>query len=448
MIFSFWGVVGVRSAGGDLFFESEESRISFSSGDLKLVPPAEEYVKFAIGKKCVLGVYGLPGSRVVAERSEWVSEHPFGGGHLSYLFFTEKTEQKSYVGRTWSGDVIFKIPYFSAEKYFAPAAIALGNQDSWIVFDLAGAKIKEIPCSGLSNRLGRAHFTEDLFFFRGGKEAEYQIYDVKNRDIVSSVTVVGAVVCMLALPSGAILLVDAEGVKRFEYYGSQGVKLETLHRFASPLDVEESDALTWCDTERAYVAINRDPDNHILVALPLVGSGQVEELLWAEAWAITNQCGFLDGQNYLSLKRKNLLADNAVMLWSPTQPLTAELLYVDLSPHIQVSQVPSAAKGKHGYGIKIEDTSTNRAVRSAAYELGRLLSESCSGAYNHAEKILDRKFDGQFHIEITSLAEPDKFEQDFLPGYIEFFRYFGGLSPAGSKASLAKPAITWKVSFK
>lgn len=435
--------MGVRALPDGLAFESKESRLSFINGELELIPAADQYVRFSAGENRVLKSYGKPPIQVVSGNTEWVTNGAFIGGSASYIFLQEEREQKLYVARSWSGDELFQLPYFYGEQYFASQAIAIGNQDLWTIYDLAGFKAKEVTCSGLSSRPGRAYFTDTQFFFREGKEPRYQIYDVGRRDLVSSVSVVGGLFGTLALPCGSVLLIDAEGVKRLDQAGSINAALQTIHRFSTPLDIDENDVVVWHDTKYAYVASSVDRNNQLLLAISLAGSDPVQELRWSETWAITDQGGCISGYNYLTLERKDLLADNAVMLWKPGEPLTEKLLHQELSPVVEVSQVSSPTKGKHGYCIAIQDALPNRAVRSAVNELGCLLGVCCSGVYNRAEEILDRRFDGKFYIEITTPVGPNDFEREFLFEYIKYFRYYGGLSPAGSKASLADPIITW-----
>ncbi|MDQ7986250.1 hypothetical protein QYS36_15020 [Pseudomonas sp. G34] len=445
MIVNILGIFGVEDRGKELIFDSQESRIVVSDDEFRLVPEAQTYVKFAQDDVKVTSSYGDGTLSISGSDGEWTSKHVFLGGSLSYGFFNEKGDQDLYVARTWGGRVIFQIPYFHAENFFGSSAIALGNKDKWSIFDLAGQCIQEVICSGLYVRIGRAHFTVKFFLFRRGEAAEYQIYDVKQQQFTASLYVIGAVFAVLYMPDGDFLLIDGEGIKRLKYDGA-ATKLETLHCFSLILTTSQADVVVWHDNSRVFVAINYEGNHQLLFALPLQGEGEIEQFAWSNTWSITRLGGFRSGWNYLSLRRKDLLSDNAVMLWRENQPLNAQLLAYDLSRAVTVSQVTSATKGKHGYGITIEDTSSNRAVRTAALELGRLLSEACSGIYNEADVILDRKFDGNFYIEFTTSDEPDNFERTFLLEYIKYFRYFGGLSPAGSKATLAEPILTWKSS--
>lgn len=443
MIFNFLGVIAVQASREGLMFESEESRAQYSDGKFELEPPAPDFLRLSLSGKRVLDSYQENEIRVLTSEGEWSVPHSFLGGNQSYVFLYEETDQGRYVARNWSGDVLFQMPYFGAEGYFAPGLIALGDEQRWSVFDLTGATVKDIPCSGLSGRFGQARFTDRLFLFRTVSDPTYAIYDVEKREIVSSVSVADCALALLALPGGETWLVDVEGVKRFDHCSSPQTDLQTIHRFVNPLDATQNDVHIWHDTSRVYVASSLSRNSQLLLAIPLDGNGPVEELRWAGAWSITWRGGYLNGYNYLTLERSDLLADNGVMVWEPGQPLSEELVRVDMSPVVEVKEAPSAIKGKHGFHIRIEDTSNNRAVRSAAHEIGRLLGESCNGAYSRALQIQDRKFDGQFHIEITSTAQPTEFERSFLPHYLGFFRDSGGLSPAGSKASLADPIIIW-----
>lgn len=457
MLFNFWGIAAVDTTPAGLEFVSEESRVMLTEGNSTplLKPPVDEYLKFSIGGNRVVGNFRKEGdhNRINHAQGEWLSPHSFLGGQPSYAFFNEEQDngQDLYVARRWDGELIFQMPYYYAERYLAPTAIALGNQQQWAVYDLAGTKLEEITGVDRSERRWRPRFTDDLFFFRTTEESIYQVYDVAQRAFAGSISVVDGLVGVLALPSGGTLLVDAEGVKLLG--ASAGSALRTVHRFDQPLDADGNDFLGWHDGTRACMAFTGWLQPQVLLAIPLSGVGhagpvpvQAEELRWDTPWEITNQCGLVDGLNYLTLRRKDLLAESALLMWRPDEPLTHALLEPHLSPVVRVTQPPSPKKGKHCYRIEIEDaSSTNRAVRSAAFELGRLLSESCSGPYNNAQVIPDRQFDGQFYIDITCAAEPDALERGYLADYIQYFRHWGGLSPAGSRAALKDPVITWNI---
>lgn len=445
MIVNILGVFGVEDVGGDLIFDSQEARIVVLDDDFRLAPATQRYVKFELGNLRVTSSYGDGTLSISGPDGEWTSKQVFLGGGLDYGFFSEKGDEHLYVARTWSGRAIFQIPYFHAENFLGSSVIALGDKDKWSIFNLEGRCIQEVECSGLYGRIGRAHFTDQIFLFRTGEVAEYQVYDSKQLRITVSLCVIGAVLSLLYLSDGDFLLVDGEGIKRLKYDGFNA-QLETLHRFPSILTPSLADVVVWHDNSRAFVAVNYDGNNQLLYAISLKGESHIEEFEWSDTWSITKLGGFRLGWNYLSLRRKDLLSDNAVMLWRENQSLDVHLLSYDLSRVVTVNQVASTMKGKHGYGIVIEDFSPNRAVRTAALELGRLLSETCSGVYNEADEILDRKFDGNFYIEITTSGSPDEFERNFLLEYIRYFRYFGGLSPAGSKSTLADPVLKWNSS--
>lgn len=460
MLFNFWGIAAVDTMPAGLVFVSQESRIALVEGNNTplLTPRVDEYLKFTIAGNRVVGNFRKEGdrNRITHAEGEWVSMQSFLGGQLSYVFFNEEQldGEDLYVARRWDGELIFQMPYYYAKRYLAPAAIALGDDKRWAVYDLAGTKLEEIAGVDRSERRWRPRFTDDLFFFRTTEEPTYQVYDVAQRAFTGSVTVVDGLVGVLALPGVGTLLVDAEGVKLLGSSASNsGSALQMLHRFDTPMDADGNDFLGWHDATRAYMAFTGWLQPQVLLAIPLGGVGQAgsspaqaEELRWDTPWEITHRCGLVDGLNYLTLQRKDLLAESALLMWRPGEPLAHALFEPHLSPVVRVTQPPSPRKGKHGYLIEIEDaSSTNRAVRSAAFELGRLLSESCSGPYNNAQVIPDRQFDGQFHIDITCTAEPDELERGYLTDYIQYFRHWGGLSPAGSRAALADPVITWNI---
>lgn len=456
MLFNFWGIAAVDTTPAGIVFASKESRVVLAQGNSHplLTPPVDEYLKFSIGGNRVVGNFRTEEdrNRISHDEGEWTSMQSFLGGQLSYLLFNEEQLDAAdlYVARRWNGELIFQMPYYYAKRYLAPVAIALGDDNRWTVYDLAGTKLEEIVGVDRSERRWQPRFTDGLFFFRTTEEPIYQVYDVEQRAFTGTINVVDGLVGVLALPCGNTLLVDAEGVKLLGS-SSAGSALQTLHRFDMPLDADGNNFLGWHDTTRAYMAFTGWLQPQVLLAIPLssvgqAGPAQAEELRWDTPWEITKQCGLVDGLNYLTLQRKDLLAESALLMWRPDEPLTHALLEPHLSPVVRVTQPPSPKKGKHGYRIEIEDaSSTNRAVRSAAFELGRLLGESCSCPYNNAQAIPDRKFDGQFHIDITCAAEPDELERGYLTDYVQYFRYWGGLSPAGSRTALADPVITWNI---
>lgn len=455
MLFNFWGIVSVDSTPEGIVFASEESRIVLDQGNnLLLTPPVDDFVKFAIAGQRVVRWFSKEGTGIHHPQGEWVSRHDVLGCHQSYLLFNEEEDgQDLYVARRWNGEAMFTMPYYYAECHFAPAAMALGKDRCWTVYDLTGMKLLEMVGVDRSERRWLPRFSDRLFFFRTTEEPVYQVYDVEQRKFRDDVTVVDGLVGVFALPGGGTLLVDAEGVKLLGDADQGGGGLQMLHRFDTPMDVDGNDLMAWHDGTRVYMAFTGWLQPQVLLALALREMGdtagpsplQAEELRWDSTWEITNQCGVVDGRNFLTLQRKHLLAESALLVWRPDEPLTQALLEPVLSPVVRVAQAPSPKKGKHGYRIEVQDTSANRAVRSAAFELGRLLGESCSGPYNQASEIPDRKFDGQFHVSIACANEPDELERGYLTAYIKFFREWGGLSAADGRSPLANPVITWNI---
>jgi hypothetical protein len=428
-----------------LSINTEESGALVSATEVKLVPPAATYLRFATSKAEVFNVYRKTGSTVITSGKEWYTRDLFVGGNETYcMLMSVDSEGNEFYGvHDWSGNELGRLPLIIGDEYFASTWVALSKEKTSQLFSLQGEKLGHLQAITVSvGRQQPIFFTERFALFKHALGSDYQIYDVSKQQLTSTISVSEAVCGVVQSASGLTYLVDAQGIKQLNYDG-ESATLEPRHVFDTPLDIDQAKVRLWCDEQHLYVAINRDGESQALISVALKDTAEVQVLSWSAPWVINFQGGFVGGYNYVTLRRDVLLSDNAVLLWKTGQPLSPELLDFDLSPVVEVSQATSSTKGKHGYRLRIEDTSCNRAIRSAAYELGRVIGESCSGAYNESETILDRKFDGQFHIEIATPVAPSEFEQAFLPAYIQYFRKFGGLSPAGSKASLAEPIITW-----
>ncbi|WP_431482973.1 hypothetical protein [Pseudomonas solani] len=428
-----------------LFINTEESGAIVSSMEVKLVPPEATYLRFATSKAEVYNVYRKTGSTIITSGKEWQTRDLFVGGNETYcMLMSVDAEGNEFYGiHDWSGNEMGRLPLIVGDEYFASTWVALSKEKATQLFTLQGEKLGHLQAITVSvGRQQPIFFTERFALFKHALGSDYQIYDVSKRQLTATISTSKALCGVVQSASGLTYLVDAQGIKQLNYDG-ESATLETRHVFETPLDIDQAKVRLWCDEQHLYVAVNRDGESQVLISVALKDAPEVQALSWSAPWVINFHGGFVGGYNYVTLRRDVLLSDNAVLLWKTGQPLSPELLDFDLSPVVEVSQTRSSAKGKHGYRLRIEDTSPNRAIRSAACELGRLLSESCSGAYNQSETILDRKFDGQFHIEIATPVAPSVFEQAFLPAYIQYFRKFGGLSPAGSKASLADPIITW-----
>ncbi|WP_435634739.1 hypothetical protein ACSC9U_24795 [Pseudomonas solani] len=402
-------------------------------------------MRFATSEVEVFNSYKEDGCTVIASGKEWHTRDLFIGGGGAYCVFrsVDAEGSKFYGIYDWNGTELGRLPFIVGNKYFASTWMALSKEKTSQLFTLQGEKIGHLEAITVS--IGRQQpifFTECFALFKHALGSDYQIYDVSKQQMTSTISVSEAVCGVVQSASGLTYLVDAQGIKQLNY-GCESATLEPRHLFDSPLDIDQAKVHLWHDEQHLYVAVNRDGESQMLISVALKDASEVQVLNWSAPWVINFQGGFVGGYNYVTLRRDVLLSDNAVLLWKTGQPLTSELLEFDLSPVVEVSQAASRVKGKHGYRLRIEDTSSNRAIRSAAYELGRLISESCSGAYNESEEILDCEFDGQFHIEITTSIAPNEFEQTFLPSYLRYFRISGVLSPEGSKAALADPIITW-----
>lgn len=445
MIVNIIGSASFRLAPEGLSINTEESGALVSATEAKLAPPAATYLRFSTSTVEVLNSYKEDGCTFIAHGKEWHTRDLFIGGDETYcvLRSADAEGNKFYGVYDWSGSELGRLPFIVGDKYFASTWVALSKEKTSQLFTLQGEKLGHLQSITVSvGRQQPIFFTERFALFKHASGSDYQIYDVSKRQLTATISVSEAVCGVVQSASGLTYVVDAQGIKQLDYDG-ESATLEPRHLFDTPLDIDQAKVRLWCDEQHLYVAINRDGGSQVLISVALKDASEVKVLNWSAPWVINFQGGFLGGYNYVTLRRDVLLSDNAVLLWKAGQPLTAELLEFDLSPVVEVSQTTSSVKGKHGYRLRIEDTSSNRAIRSAAYELGRLLSESCSGAYNESEEIMDCEFDGQFHIEVTTSIAPDEFEQAFLPSYLRYFRTFGVLSPEGSKASLADPIITW-----
>jgi hypothetical protein len=450
MLLNFIGTATVSCQGENFVFDSAESRLILEVESTKLVSPVTTYREFSTDKAIVISTRDI-GKVIEFEGVRWETSALFLGGNTDYAVFVEQAEQDTeyYVGRDWAGSSLFSLPYiFHDETFFGRDLFVMGDEKQWSIYDLQGHTINTFAGGGESDRSGYSFFTESYYFFRTRDAYVYQVYETATRSFCRNISFETPLLGVLQLPDGCLLALDCLGIRRISRVG-EALCSEVLYSFSTPIDCHFADALLWHDSGRVYIGLNTyvglySGGNHQLIALSLSDNSVIETVRWVDDWEITNRCGFVGGKNYLTLQRKYLLSDGAILLWGADEPLTSLILQPDVSPHCLVSQSASSKKGKHGYRIEVQDASVNRAIRTAALHIGRLLSESCKGAYNHnSREILDRKFDGQFSIEIRSTTAPNEFEQAYLPDLIEYFRYWGGLSPAGSNGSLLVPEVTW-----
>jgi hypothetical protein len=447
MLINIVGNFTFEQRGNCLFMGTEESAALVADGQARLVPPEPTYVRFRAPGVTAYETYADDVTTIDHGGRQWSSTDLLRGGTEGYgVWRAEDADGKPVrMVRDWDGNPIATLPNLFGPGHFASKAMVFTNDDDAHVYSPEGALIASFALKGRGAGIQPlAHFAEQQAFLRtDGEAASYRVFDLQRLEVSATLRVASAIFATCSLAGGSILLVDAEGLQRWDP-GSPD-RLHLLHRFATALDAKEVKMLLWHDGQHAYVSIDHDHerDRHTLLAVALVGSGGAQELHWSSAWATTIHGGFLAGQNYLSLKRKTLLADNAVLVWAPGQPLTPELFQPGASNAVVgVEQVRSATKGKHGYRVRVEDSDPNRAVRLAALELGRLIGETCKGAYVLTDGAVDRKFDGAFQVEIACAGEPTDFERGFLPAYLGYFRDVGQASPAGSKAHLSL-AITW-----
>lgn len=450
MLVNIVGNFSFEQRGKALFIGTEESAAMVCDGQAQLVPPEPAYLLFSVPGVTAHAPYGDGPITVRHAGGQWDNADWLIGGAPDYGVSRTRNSEGDFVRivHGWDGKPLATLPNSTGPRHIGPTAMVFTDSKSAHVYSPQGEVVASFTLQGHGVGVQPlAHFTDRLAFLRtDGDGPAYQMFDLQRLEANGPLAVAGAIFGVRSLPDGSTLVVDAEGIHRLGRDGGSGEPPYLLHRFEAALDTERAKLLLWHDPQHAYVAIDHDRDHQTLLAVPLAGNGaRVQELRWSDTWAITLHGGFLAGQNYLSLKRKALLADNALLLWATGQALSPALLQADASPVVEVAQVPSATKGKHGYRLRIEDTCNNRAVRSAALELGRLLGEACFGPYQQTDEVLDRKFDGHFHMEIATSREPTDFERGFLLAYVGYFRDAGHLSPAGSKARLAPPAVTWTV---
>lgn len=449
MLINVVGSFDFEQRGDALFMGTEESAALVADGQARLVPPEAIYLVFRTPGITVYTPYGDDTTTVDHDGRQWSSTDCLLGGAEGYGVWLTDGASGGYVRivRDWGGNAIVTLPSLVGPSHFARRAMVFTEDESALVYSPEGALIGSFtlkkPGAGIQKL---AHFAEQQAFLRtDGEVAAYQVFDLQRLEVTATLRVASAIFAMCPLSAGSILLVDAEGLQRWDPDSPNTLQL--LHRFATALDAKEAMLLLWHDGLHAYISIDHDHarDHHTLLAVPLAGSqdAPVQELHWSSAWATTIHGGFLAGQNYLSLKRKTLLADNAVLVWAPGQPLSPELFEPGAGTAVvEVAQARSATRGKHGYRVRVQDDNPNRAVRLAALELGRLLGDTCKGPYIQVDEAVDDKFDGAFQVEISSAVEPTDFERGFLPAYLGYYRDTCYLHPAGSRARLSL-AVTW-----
>lgn len=449
MLVNIVGSFDFEQRGDALFIGTEESAALVADGQARLVPPEATYVTFRALDVTVYVPYGDDTTTIHHGGRQWSSTDCLLGGAEGYGVWLTQDSDGAYmcIVRDWDGNSIVTLPSLVGPRHFARKAMVFTEDEKAQIYSPQGALIASFALERAGAGIQKlAQFAEQQAFLRtDGEAAAYQVFDLQRLEVSATLRVASAIFAMCPLSDGSILLVDAEGLQRWDP-GSPDT-LHLLHRFATALDAKEVLMLLWHDGQHAYISIDHDHvrDRHTLLAVPLAGAqgAAVQELHWSSAWATTIHGGFLAGQNYLSLKRKTLLADNAVLVWAQGEPLSPELFQPGTDTTVvEVEQVRSATRGKYGYRVRVQDDNPNRAVRLAALELGRLLGDTCEGPYVQVDEAVDRKFDGAFQVEIASAVEPTDFERGFLPAYLGYYRDACYLHPAGSRARLSL-AVTW-----
>lgn len=357
-------------------------------------------------------------------------------------------EEKEYVAMTMAGDELFKLPYRPDEVFCEENNIIAGHNDQWKIYSLDGQMI--YSCEG---RVHWQHYplgricSKACFFESPKQDGSYQVFDLIRQKPAAQIKVDGTILGVLPIRENRIIVVDHSGLFAISI-NDAGISMGEKHNFQIQTDLNIAEfnprgAKIWSDGVYAYIA-TESPFNdgvHLLVSASLEDGKPIQQISWENEWAVIGNAGFICNHNHLQLRRRQVMSDGGVMIWPAGALLSEDLFKEVLSPNLEATEIPSETKGKKTFHIKIHDRSVNNAVRSAASVICRHLGESCKGPYNLSESVSNRKFDGQFHVEIWSPQEPNEFEREYLVKLVEFQRYYGGLSPAGSRSGLKIPKI-------
>ena len=357
-------------------------------------------------------------------------------------------EEKEYVAMTMAGDELFKLPYRPDEVFCEENNIIAGHNDQWKIYSLDGQMI--YSCEG---RVHWQHYplgricSKACFFESPKQDGSYQVFDLIRQKPAAQIKVDGTILGVLPIRENRIIVVDHSGLFAISI-NDAGISMGEKHNFQIQTDLNIAEfnprgAKIWSDGVYAYIA-TESPFNdgvHLLVSASLEDGKPIQQMSWENEWAVIGNAGFICNHNHLQLRRRQVMSDGGVMIWPAGALLSEDLFKEVLSPNLEATEIPSETKGKKTFHIKIHDRSVNNAVRSAASVICRHLGESCKGPYNLSESVNNRKFDGQFHVEIWSPQEPNEFEREYLAKLVEFQRYYGGLSPAGSRLGLKVPKV-------
>lgn len=357
-------------------------------------------------------------------------------------------QEKEYVAMTMAGDELFKLPYRPDEVFCEENNIIAGHNDQWKIYSLDGQMI--YSCEG---RVHWQHYplgricSKACFFESPKQDGSYQVFDLIRQKPAAQIKVDGTILGVLPIRENRIIVVDHSGLFAISI-NDAGISMGEKHNFQIQTDLNIAEfnprgAKIWSDGVYAYIA-TESPFNdgvHLLVSASLEDGKPIQQISWENEWAVIGNAGFICNHNHLQLRRRQVMSDGGVMIWPAGALLSEDLFKEVLSPNLEATEIPSETKGKKTFHIKIHDRSVNNAVRSAASVICRHLGESCKGPYNLSESVNNRKFDGQFHVEIWSPQEPNEFEREYLAKLVEFQRYYGGLSPAGSRLGLKVPKV-------
>lgn len=443
MIFSFPHVLSDRRVGA-LSFVDQIGWLLVTREKIELVSVREDSYRYFGNTRGAFDVLALPGKRYLSRynESEFIFESfgdpVVGSNFLLRIEVDERYSMKAVVMKP-TGEELYRSPY-QPPCHLSDHHLALSSHDEWRILNMTGQVVFSIIRPASSNNRGVARFSKPLFFFPLTPGEEYEVYDVEGGGATGIRRFNGVILAVQDLPDGSVLVVDFAGIQRFQIVDG-GIEVSPVLTFESAVG-EETRVLAWVDDRNAYLAFDIYEAQSLLL-LPLNGEPS-QWLPFPTEWRIDGGTyGFKEGFNILPLARRYHTFDRAQLIWAPEETLSQDSFHLDISDNIEIEQTASTVKGKHGYCIRVRDESVNKAIRSAASELSRLIHETCDHPLGWDGNILDKKFDGQFRVEIYSLDRPSEFEQGYLTDFVAKFREALYFKPAKSKASLAVE-IAWR----
>lgn len=441
MVFSFPHVLSDRRVGA-LSFVDQIGWLLVTREKIELVSVREDSYRYIGNTRGAFDVLALPGKRYLSRynENEFIFESfgdpAVGKNFLLRIEADEKYNMEAVVMKP-TGEELYRAPY-QHPKHLGTHHLALSSDTEWRIYNMTGQVVFSIirPVSG--NNRGVARFSKSLFFFPLSPGEEYEVYDVEGERATGVRRFNGVILAVQDLPDGSVLVVDLAGIQRFQIVGGE-IEVSPVLTFESAVD-EDIQVLTWVDDRNTYLAFDIY-EAQSLLTLPLNGE-PAQRLSFPNEWRIDGGTyGFKEGFNILPLARRYHTFDRAQLIWTPGETLSQDSFRLDISDNIEIEQTSSVVKGKHGYCIRVKDKSVNKAIRSAASELSRLIHETCDHPLGWEGNILDKKFDGQFRVEIYSADRPSEFEQGYLTKFLAEFREVLYFKPAKSKASLAVEVV-------